>query len=298
VWTLTPKIEALRAPSDMWIDDEATLGVPTPSEDRFGVVQRLARRGPEALVSYPGNVPMHARSLVRLWPLPLLLLSVAGLVRRRGLESAPLLHLLALPLFAVSEQPRFVLPLVPALSILAVIPLARRAAREPRAHAWRAALASLLVAGTVWTWITFRHDFTGPFDAWLGSQRDAATWLAGVSTRDDVVEGRKPFVAFYAGRPYRVIPDAPYDRIVDDAVRSGTRYLVLPERVTHVFRPQLSRLLTDRAAYESESRLELVYVGGYMRGYDVFIFKILQPGEPRSGRPPHFNLHRPEDAAM
>lgn len=293
VWTVTPKIEALRAPTQSWTADEPRIEMPQDPAARFGVMERFRNHGPAALRSYPANAAGHARSLLALWPWPLLVLSLGGLLWRRRLEALPLLHIVALPLLGVSEQQRFVLPLVPSLAILAAVPFTRPFERPA---AVRTALAGAMLAGVAWTWVSFARPFTQPYDGWLGTQRDAGSYLAGISSAEDAVAGRKPFVAFYAGRPHRVIPDASYDEIIDDAVRRRTRYIVLPERVTHVFRPQLSRLITDLAFYESESRLELVYAGGYVRGFDIYIFKVLQPGEERSGRPPQVAMKTLRDA--
>jgi len=56
--------------------------------------------------------------------------------------------------------------------------------------------------------------------------------------------------------------------------------------VIPLFRRQLEPLLYDEAFRERESRLELAYVGGRVKGYGVGLFRVLQPGESRSGRPP------------
>jgi len=101
---------------------------------------------------------------------------------------------------------------------------------------------------------------------------------------------RKPYVAFYANRPYTAIPDEPYDRLIDFAVRERFRYLVVDEGVVKVFRPQLLRLLYDPKLREREQRLEMIYFGGRVKGYTIVIYRVLQPGESKTGKPPRANL--------
>ena len=277
-WTLTPKVGALRPVVTDWRRDEPRLRAqPAPRE---GLLETLARNGPAALRQYPSNAVAHGGSLLRLWPAPLLLLSLAGLARRRGLEAVPLLHLLALPLLGLSVQPRFVLGAVPALAILATVPLA---AARPR---WRLAAGALALAGAVWCGVTLARDLDTPFDGWIDAHRDAGMWLSGVAEPDAVVMDRKPWVAFYAGRGYLVTPDEPYETLVRAAVREHVRYLVVDQKVSEVFRSQLEPLLYDAAFRDAEQRLELVYVGGRVAGYGIGIFRVLRPGERKSGRPP------------
>lgn len=276
-WTLTPKLGALRPVVTDWRLDEPRLAPATASR---GLIETLTRNGPVALRQYPANAIAHGRALLRLWPVPLLLLSFAGLARRRGLEAVPLFHLLALPLLGLSVQPRFVLGAVPALAILAAVPLAA----GPRS--WRLVAAALALAGAVWCGLGLARDLQTPFDGRLDAHRSAGAWLSGVAEPGAVVMDRKPYVAFYANRGYRVTPDEPYETLVSAAVRDGVRYLVVDQKVAEVFRSQLEPLLYDEAFREREQRLELVYVGGRVRGYGIGIFRVLQPGERRSGQPP------------
>jgi len=276
-WTLTPKLAALRPVVTDWRQDEPRLA---PASEPQGLIETLARNGPAALRQYPSNVVAHGRALLSLWPVPLLLLSLVGLARRRGLEAVPLLHLVALPLLGLSGQPRFVLGAVPALAILAAVPLAAGA------RFWRLAAVALALAGAVWCGVGLAQDLHTPFDGWLDPNRNAGVWLASVAEPGAVVMDRKPWVAFYANRGYRVTPDEPYETLVSAAVRDGVRYLVVDQKVSEVFRSQLEPLLYDEAFREREQRLELVYAGGQVAGYGIGIFRVLQPGERRSGQPP------------
>ena len=191
-WTLTPKLGALRPVVTHWRQDEPRLR--TATAPRMGLLGTLARNGPAALRQYPSNAIAHGRSLLRLWPAPLLLLSLAGLARRRGLEAVPLLHLVGLPLLGLSVQPRFVLGAVPALAILAAVPLVTG---RPR---WRLAAGALALAGAVWCGVVLARDLDTPFDGWIDAHRNAGVWLSGVAEPGAIVMDRKPWVAFYATR--------------------------------------------------------------------------------------------------
>jgi hypothetical protein len=68
------------------------------------------------------------------------------------------------------------------------------------------------------------------------------------------------------------------------------RCLVLEQGVVRLFRHQLALLLYNAAFRERENRLEMVYFGGHDRGYGVVIFRLLQAGERKTGKPPVMNL--------
>ena len=285
-WTLTPKLEDVRRAGASWVEAEPRLGPALPAGQRFGVLERLAHAGPELVRHYPANLLGHLKSLHSLWPAPLLVLSLWGLARRRArIESLPLLHLLVLPLAALSFLPRFVLGAVPALAVLAVVPIAAAAVPAVR----RAAIAAGL-AGAVWAGANGARDLVLPYDGYEAAHVEAGEWLAGVAEPDAPVADRKPYVAFYADRPYRVMPLASYDEIVRSAVESGVRYLVVDQAVARVFRPQLLPLVTDSTFRAREKRLEAIYVGGHFKGYAIAIFRVLKPGEAPSGRPPFANV--------
>ncbi|HET7225953.1 MAG TPA: hypothetical protein VFK69_09610 [Candidatus Eisenbacteria bacterium] len=280
VWTPTPKLGAVRAAVTDWRSEERRLRPGVTPVPPHATLADAARELPHALAGAPANALVHGRSLLALWPLPLLLLSLAGLVRRRGLEAVPLLHLLALPLLGLSGQPRFVLSALPALAILATLPLARAAGRM-RAAGW-----ALAAAGVVWLALAQGPVLAKPFEGWLDSHQHAGEWLAGASDPGDPVMDRKPYVAFYAQRPYRVMPDTSYDAILSFAVTSGVRWLVVDQRITEIYRRQLEPLLYDPAFRDRERRVELAYVGGREIGFGIGIFRVLRPGEAKSGRPP------------
>jgi hypothetical protein len=292
-WTLTPKLGAFHVTSQNWRVLEHQLGRRDSEPATYGVEQMLSDL-PGVLARAPGNALVHARSVLHFWPVPLFLLSVIGFVRRRGVESLALLHLVALPLLGLSGQPRFVLCVVPTLAILAVAAVAWPANRLLRLGA-----AALLVGGLTWSWIRLGEEIEFAFDGYLGADRQAGLWLADNSDPADPVMDRKPFIAFYARRPYRVTPDLSADSIIAVAQQTYVRYLVVDEGVSRLFRKQLLPLLYDKAFRDARDRLEAVYVGGHFKGYGLAIFRVLQPGEPRSGLPPvnTMSMREPPESA-
>jgi Dolichyl-phosphate-mannose-protein mannosyltransferase len=278
-WTLSPKLADFHATAADWRVMEprlATGATPSPGAWRTIAV---------ALAQYPAHALEQGRALLECWPPPLLALSLLALVLAPGaLLAIPLLHLLVLPLSGVSAQARLAFPALPALALLAVITLA---AAWERRGAWRMAAIGVALAGILWCGVGAAHRFVTPLDNWMGSHQRAGLWLSGVAEPNAVVMDRKPFLAFYAWRPYRVIPDEPYDRLIAAAVRDGVRYLVVDQQIAAYFRPQLEPLLYDAEFRDREPRLELVYVGGGGTGYGLGIFRILRPGEGKSGLAPH-----------
>jgi hypothetical protein len=293
VWTLSPKIGALRAPVTSWRAEEPRLEPAADAVPAYTLGDRVARFGPSALAHYPRNAWLHVRNLLPLWPVPLLALSLLGLVRRRSLEAVPLLGVAAIPLLAITAQPRFLLPALPALAILAAVPFAATSGDSRGARAGRAVVVLAWMAGAVWCAALQAKAFRQPYDADLGDHVDAGRWLARHSAPGDIVLDRKPYVAFYADRPYRVIPDEPVDTILAVARRMGARFLVLDQGVTRVFRPQLTPLATDASARAREARLELIYATGRRAGHDVAVFRILGAGERPTGAAPDSNVHHP-----
>jgi hypothetical protein len=282
-WTLSPKLGVFPAPPRTWQAQEALLRVtPAGADTTSGMLPRAI----QALGGAPGTALVQLRSLLELWPIPLLALSIWGLVLRRGIESIPLLYLVLVPFLGLPEQRRFLVSLVPSLAIAAAVGPSRVSVR-----AVRLAAAALAVAGVVMCAVPLWPDILLPFDTHEQAQQEAGEWLSGVSDPADAVMDRKPYVAFYADRPYRVMPSGTYEEIVSSAVQTGVRFLALDEAVVRVFRPELLPLLHDAQFRAHENRLEGVYIGGRFHGHAIAIFRVLRPGETKTGRPPVTNVH-------
>jgi hypothetical protein len=283
-WLLSPKVSAIRAPYLPGQDEAIGFGGGAAAPEVEVGAARVLRHLPDALASYPANAWIHGRALFHLWPWGWMLLSLWGLVRRRGIESVPLLHLLVLPLMGLSGQVRFLLAAIPALAMSAT------AAPWSTSRPFRALAALLLALGLVLHAGGFRTQLTQPFEGDWEAQRRAGLWLGSASRPGERVMDRKPYLAFYAHRPYWRIPLGSVGDVVAAARRDSVRWLVVDEGVARVLRPQLLPLLFDPAFRDREDRLEAAYVGGLYEGHTVAVFRVLGPGEARSGRPPRVAL--------
>ncbi|HVP40012.1 MAG TPA: hypothetical protein VMS93_12600, partial [Candidatus Saccharimonadales bacterium] len=112
-WTLSPKAAILRDPALSWRAYEPRASQAPAAAFGSGGVRSLPAAAGEALRFLPANALRHGRSLVGLWPLPLLLLALVGLGLRRGLEAVPLLQFLVVCLVGVAgAEPRYVMAAV------------------------------------------------------------------------------------------------------------------------------------------------------------------------------------------
>ena len=286
-WTLTPKLAALHAAAGDWRAVEPRLGAPVAAEAPLAVRMLAGGR------AWPANAWRQGQALLWSWPWPLLLLSLWGLARRRGIETAALVYLPLLPLLGLSAQGRFALAAVPALAIAASLPLVAEPVLWRRGAA--AALALFGAAACGWA---LADAFRTPFDGGQVTDRRAGEWLAHVAQPGDVIIDRKPFVAFYAGCRHRVLADGTYDALLDDVVTSGARWLVLEDYVVRQMRPQLAPLLDSPAHRDRESRVELVYGRADARQGSLAIFRVLRPGQAKSGVPPVVQLEGFGDEAV
>ena len=278
-WTLTPKVAELHEAAGDWRTVEPRLGAPVVAD------APLATRLLAGVRAWPANAWTQAQALLWSWPWPLLLLSLWGLARRRGLETAALVYLPLLPLLGLSQQGRFALAAVPALAIAASLPLVTERVVWRRAAA--VALAVFGAAACAWA---LADAFRTPFDGGQMTDRRAGEWLAHVARPDDVIIDRKPFVAFYAGRRHRVLADGSYDALLDDMVTSGASWLVLEDYVVRQMRPQLAPLLDSAGVRDRESRVELAYGRADAGQGSIAIFRVLRPGQARTGVPPVVQL--------
>ncbi len=278
-WTLTPKTAALHEAARDWRAAEPGLSLAVPP------APRLAESLRGGLAAWPANALQHAQALLWSWPWPLLLLSLWGLARRRGIETAALVYLPLLPFLGLSQQGRFALAAIPALAISASVVLVTESSRWRRAMA--AALAAFGVVATTWS---LGDAFRTPFDGGGQTDKRAGEWLANVATPGDAVVDRKPFVAFYANCRHRVLAEGSYDALIDDMVANGARWLVLEDYVVRQMRPQFAPLLDSENHRARESRLELVYARADEGQGSLAIFRVLASGEAKRGQPPVVEL--------
>lgn len=187
-WTLSPKLVGVGEFATDWRTIEPRLPrseAPAPP---------LSRRLADA-VRNPTTIALpYAKWLLGLWPVPLLLLSLAGLRSGVGVEAVAFVQIAALAVLSFGV-PRYLLVLLPALAILAALP----AARVRGGLALGA--ASLAVAGVAMMWAWGAREFFRPYDGHIEAHVDAGRWLGAHSAPGEPVLDRKPYIAFYAERP-------------------------------------------------------------------------------------------------
>jgi 4-amino-4-deoxy-L-arabinose transferase-like glycosyltransferase len=169
------------------------------------------------------------------------------LARSRKAETpaltAPLLAL-CLPPFATLPfhvEGRVFLPVLPFLLPLVAMGIEAAAhwlSNTRRAGLWTAGLTVLVLAATLP--YTLRSVIRP--DAAAGVYRQAAAWVRASQPADAVIMDRKPFVAFYATRPFVPLPDTGPGELSAASRRAGATVVVLDSR-TLVDRPRLVPLL-------------------------------------------------------
>ncbi|MCP4574033.1 MAG: hypothetical protein GY838_16865 [bacterium] len=231
------------------------------TDDRIDDVERDARRDAELakkpandpVVYYFKRLPTDLGLLLRHTLPAVLLLAAVGLWRTRSLVlAAPLFFLPFMPLFAPRSEPRFILPYIPALLVLAVAGAASLGRRLRLAS-----VALLALTAVAWPVID-RTSLAESHDAPLvHSGRDMAQGLGDALGHGDRLADRKPYLAFHAGADFVLLPAAPYEatlRFLDD---QDCGYLALRRRTVR-HRPALRPLLDDPAVLLGETRLRVL----------------------------------------
>lgn len=195
----------------------------------------------------------------------------------RAANLLALLPLLTLPVFFLDQ--RFLLPLMPALAVVAAAGAvalgerlaAGRAERVGRPVVW-GTLAAVLALWVAWNAPLILLGPLGNYDRWNQAieSRRAGEWLRASYPPGQVVISRKPYVSFYGDARLVELPLADYDRTIAYARRQGARFLVVDERSLRLYRPQLLPLLDGPPPAD----LALVYDWRERPGYRIRIFEI------------------------
>jgi len=150
----------------------------------------------------------------------------------------------ALPPFitlAFHVESRVFLPVLPFLLPLAaagVLAAAQWLAPERRTGRWAVGLAAVLVLGLIPYTV---RPLLRP-DAGAALYRQAARWVVASQPPDAVIMDRKPFIAFYSGRQFVILPRVSADVLALAAKRAHARLVVLDSR-EFTDRPELFPLL-------------------------------------------------------
>ena len=255
-----------------WWDAEPVVSREATPAD---VEAALRDPGGLALSRYPGRLASHGAEVLRHggWVVPIIAL---GAVAGPGLlMAAGVCQFLGLPFFSMGAHPRFIVPYLPFLWILAAMAVSRL---RP---GWAVAAGAVVVAaGLAGSAVTGAGGYGSGEDGRYPELVEAGEWLAPFVTAATVVYDRKPYATFYAGADRREIPVAGYEETLDALVRAGGDFLVLNQHVTRVFRPSLLPLVEDKAVVWHEPRLAPVYIDDRYIDGRTLIYRIVREGGP------------------
>lgn len=270
VWSITRKTNNLGG-SEWWQNEPLASGAAQPE----AAADRLREYGSESLASYPRRLAGYAVHTVRHggWIVPVL--GLAGLASPAAPLGAGLLQFLITPAFALGNNPRFILPYLPFLWILAAVFLDRAGRRA------RLGLGALALAGLVATGIVEAPGYHVQEDGTYPELVETGRWLEPHVRPGTVIYDRKPYAAFYAGATYRAIPLGTYDEMLDAIVRDGGDFLVVDQAVVDFFRPALLPLALDKGVVGNESRLRPVYLNLKYRDRATVVYRVIRPGGPK-----------------
>ena len=269
VWSLSRK--SINVGGAEWWQNEPRVGGDTLRT----LGERLEAHGEESLTAYPRRAAVLAEQVLRHggWVAPVA--GLLGLAGPAGWLGAGLVVLLVTPVFALGGNPRFILPLLPFLWILAGAALVRWS--RP---AWRWGMGVLCVLGLAAGAFGERRAYTLNEDGVFPELVAAGEWLRPHVGPETVVYDRKPYAAFHAGARYRAIPLGGYDEILDAVVAEGGDFLIVAQAVVDFFRPALLPLVLDKGVAWNEPRLAPVYLDNRYLNRRTLIFRVVRPGGP------------------
>jgi hypothetical protein len=269
-WTLTPKSINIGAAS--WQAAEERAG---EADVPIELGTRLERFGAETAREYPKRAFEVLAQLFRQCGYVPLLIGPVGLAGPAILLGAGLVQIVFLPLTFIGARVRYVFPFLPILWILTSVVLAR----VPR-PALRTAGTLLVIGGIALAAVQERALYTLNEDGWFPELVEAGVAMRDLVRPETVVYDRKPYTAYYAGAIGRYTPTGSYDAILDQLVRDRGDFLVVNDRVTASFRPELLPLIRDPRVVATETRLSPVYFEQSTRGQWTAVYRIVRPGGP------------------
>ena len=243
------------------------------------------------------NLVVLGQRLIGLVGLPLVLLSLLGIVRRPGRWLLFCLPLLILPFFSFAMVTRFWVPYLPFLLLAAGLAgnwllskLSRPLGR------WRALgvclLVMLILGGSVMAGLDDAPEVPLIQESYLGL-KVAGMWLRNRVDRDTVVMSYKPYPSFWAWCKFARCPgEASAETILDSAREQGARYLVVNLLVARALVPGLQPFFEKSLPPSLRDQVTLVKSLRFRQDikYDTLIYRIepavLQPTpRARSDRP-------------
>jgi hypothetical protein len=256
-FTALPKSEFFGAGAQSWTEreefiEDSTTPVSGGIED--GEKETGRPSVGEIAVNYISKFPREVYLLARNTGFVMLILAAFGMWRKPTFLLALLLPFVVGPLFTVRSLERYLLPYVPILILYGFIGADYLKETRYRDQTWSVMGIVLLL-----TLVLNTGHLTQPVDEGFFETKQAGMFLRDHIKPGDVVAGRKPYVAFYAGADYMEIPFDSYEGTLGYLVDRKVEYLSLHVRVLKRLRPIVANLLTNPAVVAGELRYRQVW---------------------------------------
>jgi TolB protein len=242
--------------------------------EREGAVANIEGASPDENLAtyYFKRLPNEFWVVVRHILPVLVALALFGIWKRRALVIlAPLVFFLVYPLVTPRIDDRFVLPYIPFLLLFALIGF------KSTKKKYRPTVLALILLSAVALPFVNSSAFEPVHDEPLIRNAKEAAGIVGEGIKPgDLIADRKPYLAFYTGGEFTMIPVLPYDRTVQFMCDAGVKFLSLQRQSVEARRPALTPLLYDKTVIAGEMRLQQVF----FTNKGETIFQVVRPEEP------------------
>jgi len=100
------------------------------------------------------------------------------------------------------------------------------------------------------------HSYLIETPLWRAGHKEVGQVLKEKLPPGSKMMDREPFITYYAGGRYVVIPFEPYERIINFARYNGVDYLVIDSTIIQTLRPQLNFLISGKGV---SPELKIIY---------------------------------------
>ncbi len=213
---------------------------------------------------------------------PVVLLAVAGIVRRPGPWLWLFAPLIPVPFIINAMDVRFWVPYLTLVLWAAALGWTAVAARPwARGRLRQGLLVAVLLVGVG---VAAKDDIyfvRMNTEAFYGL-KDAGIWLRGTTDETTIIAAYKPYASYWAGTRFIKFPaDLEANQLAIWARNNGASYLIANVKVVHRFRPQLDPLLGSPLPPALARRLTLVKLFSYDPAiHTTAVYRLNNSGRP------------------
>jgi hypothetical protein len=261
-FVLTKKASNFRIvdPVDWWKNEQmkrAIRSAPTTGE----IIESVFR-------NYGTNFVLESKDLATYIGVPIVLLALYGLIKRRIILWAAMLEYFLFPVFSgLALRERFVFPYLPFLVVLSIIALSGL-----RSFGLRVAVTVLLFF-SAFAGYGFVKSSSDPFF----ELKTAGQLMRPYVNDSSLVVDKKPYTAFYAGLradQFLEIPNETLDNLYAFSIQNKVTHLVLSYRLAQIFRPQLLLLFDPQAQKALAKKFPVLLTCYQGTEYQVTVFSV------------------------